>query len=50
MNDHDAMTAINAVLDAWFKGEINEVQALSRITITAGKNYIHHDEAKGATA
>jgi hypothetical protein len=46
MNDHDAMTEINAVLGEWFKGEISEVRALSRIAIISGKNYIHHDEAK----
>jgi len=48
MNDHDAMTAINAVLNEWFKDGISEIQALSRISIISGKNYIHHDEAKGA--
>jgi len=48
MNDHDAMTAINAVLNEWFKDGISEIQALSRIAIISGKNYIHHDEAKGA--
>jgi len=46
MNDNDALTEINAILGKWFKGEISEIQALSRIAITTGKNYIHNDKAK----
>lgn len=46
VNDHDAMTAINAVLDQWLKGEIRELRALSRIAKICGENTIEHEAAK----
>jgi len=47
MNDHDAMTQITAVLDQYFRGEINEVHALARVCIIAGENDLDHEkEAK----
>jgi hypothetical protein len=46
MNDHDAIDAINAVLDHWFKGEVNEGKALLKIASISGQNIIDHEEAK----
>lgn len=45
MNDHDAMTAINTVLDEWLKGDIGESQALIKIASISGSNALDHAEA-----
>jgi hypothetical protein len=45
MNDHDAMTAVNTVLDEWLKGEISESEALIRISRISGSNALDHAEA-----
>lgn len=38
MNDAEALAEINRALDQWFKGEITQIQALSKISHTAGLN------------
>ena len=42
MNDHDAMTHINTILDRWFRGEIAEFAALTGIAHITGQNAIEH--------
>ncbi|MDQ0241234.1 hypothetical protein [Arthrobacter bambusae] len=46
MNDHDAMTAINATLDRYFKGYISEPNAINEIAKISGRNAIDHEAAK----
>jgi hypothetical protein len=46
MNDYEAMEAINAVLDQWFKSEVSEHDARTRIAYISGMNKISHMEAK----
>ena len=46
MNDHDAIDAINQVLDEWFKGQLGEIRALSQIARISGMNKISHEEAR----
>ena len=46
MNDYEAIDAINAVLDLWFKSEVSEHDALTRIAYISGMNKISHMEAK----
>lgn len=48
MNDHDAMTAINAVLDKYFRGELTQLGALARIAQISGHNANEHAPAKEA--
>jgi hypothetical protein len=46
MNDHDAMDAVNAVLDEWFKGDLAADRALMQIARISGMNSFEHDEVK----
>ena len=46
MNDHDAMEAVNAVLDEWFKGSVSADRALMQIARISGMNKIEHEESK----
>lgn len=46
MNDHDAMTAINAVLDQWFTVKCTAVDAINEIAKISGENAIEHEETK----
>jgi hypothetical protein len=46
VNDHDAIDAINAVLDQWFKGESGPLESLYRIARISGENTIEHKESK----
>jgi hypothetical protein len=48
VNDHEAIEAINAVLDRYFRGEVTQVQALATICSVTGENKIPHDEVKEA--
>jgi predicted RNase H-like HicB family nuclease len=48
MNDHDAMTAINEALAAWFEGEFDHAEALLKIAYISGQNAISHAEANEA--
>jgi hypothetical protein len=43
MNDHDAMTAINTVLDQWFDLGLTAVEALHKIAQISGMNRIDHE-------
>lgn len=45
MNDHDAMTQINAALNEYFRGETSELRALHRIAVISGMNAYDHAEA-----
>jgi hypothetical protein len=45
MNDHDAMTAINAALDRYFRGEVTELQTVNSIARISGLNTTEHAEA-----
>jgi glycerate kinase len=46
VNDHDAMDAVNAVLDEWFKGGLNASTAVIEIAKISGLNKIEHEEQK----
>ena len=46
MNDHDAMTAIAAVLDRYFRGELTQAQTLAQVCLITGENSIDHESAK----
>jgi hypothetical protein len=46
MNDYEAIDAINAVLDQWFKGDIIDNSALMQIARITGMNKIKHEEQK----
>jgi hypothetical protein len=46
MNDHDAIDAINTILDQWFKGDVTAPTALTQIARISGMNHFDHDEAK----
>jgi hypothetical protein len=46
MNDHDAIDAINAILQRLFNGGISPVEALHKICYISGQNAIDHAEAK----
>jgi hypothetical protein len=48
MNDHDAMEAVNAVLEQFFDGEFDTAGALNRIAQISDENKISHSEAKDA--
>ena len=45
MNDHDAMTAINAVLESFYRGQADAANALLQIALISGRNSIQHQEA-----
>lgn len=45
MNDHDAMTAINAAMDEWMAGKISEFQLINKVARISGQNKFQHDEA-----
>ena len=46
MTDHEAMDAINLVLDEWYRGGLNPNIALQQIARISGMNKISHEEAK----
>lgn len=46
MNDHDAVTAINATLDQYFKGYISEPNAINEIARISAMNATEHEAAK----
>jgi hypothetical protein len=46
MNDHDAMTAINAVLEQYFRGQADPYQTLTQIAQISGANKTEHEEQK----
>ena len=46
MNDFEAIEAINAVLDEWFKGDLTAPRALTQIARITGMNKISHEESK----
>ena len=46
MNDHDAIDAINQVLDEWFRGDVGSVTALNQIASISGMNKISHEESE----
>lgn len=46
MNDHDAIDAINTVLDQWFKGDMTGPSALTQIARITGENKISHEEGQ----
>jgi hypothetical protein len=43
MNDHDAMEAINAILEQYYRTQLNSVEALHQIAAVAGANKIDHE-------
>jgi hypothetical protein len=45
LNDHEAIEAINKVLEACDQGEVNDHGALMRIAVILGRNTISHQEA-----
>lgn len=50
MNDHDAMDAINAVLDQYFRGEVDRVSVVGIVCQISGQNSFDHEKAKKAQA
>jgi len=46
MNDHDAMTAINAALNEYFTLGLTAVEALHKIAQISGRNATEHEAAK----
>jgi len=48
MNDHDAIEAINAVLERYFRGELLQLGTIAAICTITGQNAISHAEAKKA--
>lgn len=46
MNDHDAIEAIRAALDAWFRGKRGSLETTHLIAGIIGENVIDHDESK----
>ena len=46
MNDHDAMEAVNAVLEMYFRAQVDSANALTQIAQISGANKISHQEAK----
>jgi len=46
MNDHDAIDAINAILDRTFRAELGCLEALNQIAQISGENHNSHKEAK----
>lgn len=48
MNDHEAMDAINAVLQDLFDDKVSHFEALIKISRISGQNAIDHAAAKEA--
>lgn len=46
MNDWEAMEAVNAALEEYFRGQSPADNALAQIAQIAGENHIDHQEAK----
>jgi hypothetical protein len=46
MSDYDAMEAIYAVLEQYYRTQLNSVDALNQIAAIAGANKISHVEQK----
>jgi len=46
MNDHEAMEAVNAVLEQFYRGQLDSYQALTQIARVSGENTIDHQESK----
>lgn len=45
MKDHDAMTAVNKVLDGWLNLDYTAVDALYEIAKISGENQFDHEQA-----
>jgi len=46
VNDHDAMTAINAVLEQFYRTQLNSYEALNQISAISGANKADHQESE----
>jgi len=46
VNDHDAMTAINAVLEQFYRTQLNSYEALNQISAISGANKVDHQESE----
>lgn len=46
MNDHDSMTQINHVLDAYLNGSLTAETAMFKIAHISGQNVMDHFEAQ----
>jgi len=46
MNDREAIDAINAVLERYFRGELLQLGTLAAICTITGQNAITHNEVK----
>jgi hypothetical protein len=46
VNDHEAMDAINKVLDDMFRGDLSHSDAIVKIARISGMNKFEHDAAK----
>jgi len=46
VNDHDAMTAINSILEQYFRTQLNSVEALNQISAISGANKVDHQESE----
>jgi hypothetical protein len=46
MNDHEAMEAINKVLDEMFRGDLPHSDAIVKIARISGMNSFEHNEVR----
>ncbi|GGH93937.1 hypothetical protein ACFFGR_09485 [Arthrobacter liuii] len=46
MTDHEAMEAINAALEDYYRGRISQTEALNQIARITGESAIEHQESK----
>lgn len=46
MTDHEAMEAINAALEEYYRGRLTQHQVLIQIAQITGENTIDHQESK----
>ena len=46
MNDHEAMDAINQVLDEMFRGDLSHSDAIVKVARISGMNKFEHEAAK----
>jgi hypothetical protein len=46
VNDHDAMTAINSILEQFYRSQLNSYEALNQISAISGANKVDHEESE----
>jgi ribosome-binding ATPase YchF (GTP1/OBG family) len=46
VNDHEAIDAINKILDAMFRGDLSHTDAILKVARISGMTKIEHNEVK----